>query len=267
MNILVVSQYFPPEAGAAQNRLGTFAEALAARGHHVTVLCEQPCHPGGRFDPGFGRRPVMTERSVSSAAGGGSMTVRRLWVAASPEKTTSRRLAFYLSFAAGAGISVGLERRPDVAFVTSPPLPGALVASIVARARRLPFVLDVRDLWPAAAEALGELSNPLLLRGAERAEHWLYRSASRVTATTRPFCRHIDVLAARATSVHLPNGALDDLVDLPDSMPPPSPPFVVGYAGTPVSRRACRSFQTRRNICVKIPCGSFSLAMDRSRQR
>ena len=230
MKVLIISQYFPPEPGATQNRLGTFSEALAARGHHVTVLCEQPCHPEGRFQPGFGRRPVMTERKAVLAEGG-TMTVRRLWVATSPEKTTSRRLAFYGSFAAGAGIGLALEPRPDVVFASSPPLPGAVAAGAVARARRLPFVLDVRDLWPAAAEALGELSNPKLVRGVERAEAWLYRSASRVTATTRPFCRHIDALGGRASSVHLPNGALDDLVDLPDSAPPPSPPFVVGYAG------------------------------------
>jgi glycosyltransferase involved in cell wall biosynthesis len=231
VNVLVVSQYFPPEPGATQNRLGTFSDALAARGHDVTVVCEQPCHPGGRFEPGFGRRPVMTERKAEFAAEGGSMTVRRLWVAASPEKTPARRLAFYGSFAAGVGIAGALESRPDVVFATSPPLPGALVAGAVAQARRLPFVLDVRDLWPAAAEALGELSNRTLLRGFERAERWLYRSASRVTATTQPFCRHIDALAGRTTSVHLPNGALDALVDLPDTDPPASPPFVVGYAG------------------------------------
>jgi colanic acid biosynthesis glycosyl transferase WcaI len=231
VNVLVVSQYFPPEPGATQNRLGTFSEALAARGHRVSVVSEQPCHPGGRFHPGFGRRPVMTERRYPSTSSGGAMTIHRLWVATSPEKTTVRRLAFYGSFAVGAGIAAALERRADVVFATSPPLPSAIVAGAVARARHVPFVLDVRDLWPAAAEALGELSSPTMLRGFERAERWLYRIASRVTATTRPFCDHIDRLAGHPTSVHLPNGALDALVDLPDKEPPPSPPFVVGYAG------------------------------------
>lgn len=223
MHVLVVSQYFRPEVGATQNRLGTFVDGLVDRGHELTVICEQPNHPAGVFAAGFGRRPVMTERA-------GSLTVRRTWVAASPRKTTARRLAFYGTFAAGAAALTAAARRADVAFTSSPPLPGALAAAAVAAARRLPFVLDVRDLWPAAAEALGELSNPRVLRLFERAERWLYQQAARVTATTRPFCRHIDRVAGRAISVHLPNGALDELVDLP-SAAPPTGPFTVGYAG------------------------------------
>lgn len=224
VRILVVSQYFPPEVGGTQNRMGAFVDGLRTLGHHVTVICEQPNHPSGVFAPGFGRRPVVSERT-------GGCTVHRLWVATSPRKTTARRLAFYGTFAAGAGMATAVSKRHDVLFATSPPLPGAAAAAAAAALRRMPFVLDVRDLWPAAAEALGELSNPRLIRAAERVEAWLYRSAERVTATTRPFCRHIDAVAGSPVSLHLPNGALDELFAL-DSVPPPQDgTFTVGYAG------------------------------------
>jgi glycosyltransferase involved in cell wall biosynthesis len=223
LKVLVVSQYFPPEPGATQNRLGAFAGGLAARGHRVTVVCEQPNHPAGVFQPGFGRRPVSTERA-------GPTTVHRLWVAASPRKTTARRLAFYGTFAAGAGAAVAALPRHDVVFASSPPLPGVLTAAAAARGRRTPYVADVRDVWPAAAEALGELSNRRVLAAFERAERALYSGAAAVTATTKPFCRHIDAVAGRPVSVHLPNGALDELVALPESRPPDGP-FTVGYAG------------------------------------
>lgn len=224
MRVLIVSQYFPPEAGATQNRIGTFVDGMAARGHKVTVVCEQPCHPGGRFHPGYGHRPVMTERRDG-------VTVHRLLVAASPVKSTARRLAFYGTFAGGAAALVAALPRHDVMFASTPPLPGVLAVAAAAKARRTPFVIDVRDIWPAAAEALGELSNPRVLAVFERAERWLYRAATRVTATTRPFCRHIDEVAGAPVSVHLPNGALDELVARPAVEPPPAPPFVVGYAG------------------------------------
>lgn len=224
MRVTVVSQYFPPEPGATQNRLGTFADALAARGHEVAVVCEQPCHPAGVFQPGFGRRPVVVERLPGQ-------TVKRLWVAASPTKTTARRLLFYGTFAAGATAMALGSRRPDVLFASSPPLPGVLGVAVAARTRRIPLVTDVRDTWPAAAEALGELSNPRLVRAFEHAERALYRASAAVTATTRPFCTHIDGVAGRPVSVHLPNGALDDLVALPDVPPPAGDPFIVGYAG------------------------------------
>jgi glycosyltransferase involved in cell wall biosynthesis len=223
MRIGLVSQYFAPEVGATQNRMAVFAAGLAERGHEVVVVCEQPNHPGGVFQPGWGRRPLMTERS-------GRMTIHRLWVATSPHKTPARRVAFYGSFAAGAMAALLAVPKPDVLMATSPPLPGAWAAALAAQIRRIPFVLDVRDLWPAAASALGEVSNPRVLRILERGERWIYGVAERVTATTQPFCRHIDHVAAAPISVHLPNGALDSLLALPDR-PPPSDGFVVGYAG------------------------------------
>lgn len=224
MRITIVSQYFAPEDGATQNRLGAFADSLVERGHDVTVICEQPCHPAGVFQEGFGRRPAYVERRPN-------FTVRRLWVAASPTKTTSRRLAFYGTFAAGAAASLAVGKRPDVLFASSPPLPCVLSVAAIARARRIPLVVDVRDIWPAAAEALGELSSPRLIRAFERAERALYRQAHAVTATTLPFCRHIDATAGRELSVHLPNGALDELVELDHVAPPAEAPFIVGYAG------------------------------------
>jgi glycosyltransferase involved in cell wall biosynthesis len=224
MDVLIVSQYYPPEPGATQNRLGAFARGLIDHGHRVTVVCEQPCHPAGVFQPGFGRRLVVTERH-------GRNTVHRLWVATSPRKTTARRLAFYGTFAAGVATAVCALPRHDVMLASSPPLPGIVTAAATARIRRMPIVVDVRDIWPAAAQALGELSHPAVVRGFERAEAWLYRRAVSVTATTEPFCKHIDRVAGRRISVHLPNGALDELLDMPDRPPEHGNGFVVGYAG------------------------------------
>lgn len=223
MRVLVVSQYYRPEPGATQNRLGSFVDGLVDAGHEVTVVCEQPNHPVGVFQQGYGRRPLMTQRERGA-------TVHRLWVATSPRKSTLRRLGFYGSFSLGAFVTCFVARRPDVIFATSPPLPSALAARWAAALRNIPFVLDVRDLWPAAAEALGELSSPRLLRLLEGAERWLYRGSEAVTATTRPFCRHIDRVAGARLGVHVPNGALDQLVARPADGPPDGI-FTVGYAG------------------------------------
>jgi glycosyltransferase involved in cell wall biosynthesis len=224
LRIAIVSQYYPPEPGATQNRLGAFAEGLAERGHEVTVVCEQPNHPSGVYQPGYGRRPLMTELRPH-------LTIRRLWVVTSPRKTTRLRLAFYGSFAAGAGTILATGPRQDVTFASSPPLPGALVAAAVARARHAPYVLDVRDPWPAAAAALGEVTNPRVLRVLERGAGWAYRNAACVTATTRPFCSHIDQVAGRPVSVHVPNGALDELLSIGPMPAPANGAFVVGYTG------------------------------------
>ena len=224
MRVLLVSQYYAPEVGATQNRMEAFVNGLLAAGHQVTVICEQPNHPRGIFHDGYGRTPLRQEHADR-------VTINRLWVYASPQKTTARRLLFYGTFAAGAFALAAALPAHDVVFVTSPPLPGALAVALAARLRRRPLVIDVRDLWPAAAEALGELSSRRVLRTFERAERWLYRTAATVTATTRPFCRHIDTVAGGQVAVHVPNGALDSLVALPERPPPVGGPFRIGYFG------------------------------------
>jgi glycosyltransferase involved in cell wall biosynthesis len=224
LRVLLVSQYYAPEVGATQNRMNAFVEAIRDAGHEVTVICEQPNHPSGIFREGYGGSPLRRERASG-------LTINRLWVLASPRKTTLRRLLFYGTFAVGAFGLTATTRSYDVVLATSPPLPGALAAALAARIRRVPFVLDVRDLWPAAAEALGELSNRRVLKIFERAERWLYRTSAAVTATTRPFCLHIDSLAGRPVATHVPNGALDHLVRLPTSPPPAAGPFRIGYFG------------------------------------
>jgi colanic acid biosynthesis glycosyl transferase WcaI len=224
VRILVVSQFFRPEPGAAQNRLGAFADGLVARGHEVTVVCEQPNHPAGVFHPGYGRRPLAVERR-------GALTVRRLWVAASPRKTMPRRALFYGSFAGGAFAAVLAARRPDVVLVTSPPLPPSLAAVAAVRARRLPLVLDVRDVWGIAVQAVDVGLKARLLRAIDRAERWLFAGADRVTAATRAFCAYIDGAVGRPISTYLPNGAADELLALPDRPRPDDGPLVVGYAG------------------------------------
>lgn len=224
MRVLLVSQYYAPEIGATQNRMRSFTEELTAAGHEVAVICEQPNHPHGVFQAGYGRRPLQRDRS-------GHLTVDRVWVAASPRKTTTRRLLFYGTFAAGAFTLTAMRPRYDVVLATSPPFPGALAVAAAARLRRTPFVIDVRDIWPAAAEALGEFSNDRAVKAFERAERWLYRHAAAVTATTKTFCRHVDSVAEGPVSTHLPNGALDDLVELHHAEPPTEGPFRIGYFG------------------------------------
>ena len=224
MRVVVASQYYAPEVGATQNRMLSFVDGLREAGHDVVVVCEQPNHPAGIFHAGYGRRPLRRERASR-------LVVNRVWVLASPRKTTLRRLLFYATFAVGAFLTTLATRRADVVLVTSPPLPGALGAALAARLRGIPLVVDVRDLWPAAAEALGELSHGRVLRVFEHAERWLYRTAVAVTATTRPFCRHIDAVAGRAVATHVPNGALDDLVARPSRSVATGSPFRIGYIG------------------------------------
>ena len=204
---MIFTQFFPPEIGATQTRLETFAAGLTERGHDVEVICEVPNHPQGIVHEGFKRRPVVRR----SADG---YKVIHVWVHATPNKTTRTRLSLYGTYTAMA-TAVGAARpRPDVIFASSPPLPVAAAAAAVAARHRVPWVMDVRDLWPAAAVALGELRNARALRFAEWLERRLYASAAAITVVTRPFEEAVAAKSPPGKPIALiPNGTTQFWLD------------------------------------------------------
>jgi glycosyltransferase involved in cell wall biosynthesis len=231
LRVVLLSQYFPPEVVATQTRMQTFAEYLAARGHQVTVISEFPNHPTGVIPPEYRGRILEDDRS-------NPYRILRVWVKSNPEKTRSTRLAFYLSYVALATAVAPLAGRADVVLATTPPLFAAAAGLAIARLKRAPFVLDVRDLWPAAAVALNELSAGAALKAAELLERWLYRQASVVIGVTRPFCDHIDQVRGKGPrAVFIPNGTLDLFFANGTSegrrrLGVPENHFVVTFAGT-----------------------------------
>jgi glycosyltransferase involved in cell wall biosynthesis len=179
LRILYLSQYFPPEIGATQTRGWEMATRLSRMGHKITVLTEFPNHPGGVIPPSFRRKACVRSRESG-------MDVYRLWVFARPKKTFLTRILFYISYM-GMAILRGLAvREPfDLVFATSPPLFVAVAGRILAWIRRIPYVMEVRDLWPESAVVLGELSNPKAIGLSEKLESGLYRQASAIVPVTR----------------------------------------------------------------------------------
>ncbi len=209
MKVLLVSQYFFPEVGATQTRMWEFARALTDAGHQVDVLTEFPNHPIGVIPERYRGRWIDIDETLP-------FRVVRVWVYATPVKTFRTRLLFYGTFLATAiAMSVRLARRYDVVVATSPPLPVALAGVVLSRLKRAAFIMDVRDLWPLAAGALKELSNPRLYGWAERLEQYLYRKADRITVTTRAFEAHILAQdpARRPKLAHVPNGTIVEIFD------------------------------------------------------
>jgi glycosyltransferase involved in cell wall biosynthesis len=203
VRVLLLSQYFPPEVGATQTRMQAFAEYLSARGHDVTVICEFPNHPQGVIPAEYRGRLIEDDRS-------NGYRVLRVWVDATPEKTQRTRMALYLSYMTMATLAAPFAGRPDVVLATTPPLFTGVAGALIARASFVPLVLDVRDLWPAAAVSLDQISGERTRRLAESLERWLYREATQIVAVTEPFCRHIARIGEpRRPPVLIPNGTLE----------------------------------------------------------
>ncbi len=205
MRVLLLSQYYPPETGAAPQRARHFARGLRRAGHDVVVLTGMPNHPTGVKPRGYAGRVLMRETIDG-------VRVHRAYLAASPKRSFAHRMLNQISFAVSAAIVGPWLGRPDVVFVSSPPLFLGLSAWFIALLRGVPFVLDVRDYWPHAAIALGQLRGRRIIALAERLERFLNRRAARIIAVTpgmRRLMRERGIPEHRI--VYIPNGADTDV--------------------------------------------------------
>ena len=201
MRILFLTQYFPPETGAAPLRAYHFATKLARRGHDVTVVTGMPNHPSGVKRPGY-RRKLFTSETVDG------VRVLRAYLYATPNKTFATRMMNQLSFAVSAIFRACTAPQCDVILVSSPPLFLGFSAWLLGHIKGAPYVLDVRDYWPYAAVALGQLKSRTAVRMAEWLEVFLYKHAAWLVAVT-PGMRRL--MLKRGIAGHrvvlIPNGA------------------------------------------------------------
>ncbi len=182
MRILFLSQYYPPEPGAPAARISELARAWALRGHDVTVLTGFPNHPSGVIPEEYRGAILRRERDLG-------VTVLRTFIYAAANRGKLRRSAAYLSYAASAALlGQFFTGKPDVLIATSPQLLCGAAGALVAAWKRVPFVLEVRDLWPESIVAVGALAagHPVI-RGLTVLEEALYRRAAHIVLVTDSF--------------------------------------------------------------------------------
>jgi glycosyltransferase involved in cell wall biosynthesis len=147
MRVLYLTQWFEPEPHVIKGL--KFVRALQAAGHEVTVVTGFPNYPSGRLYPGYRLRLVQRERIEG-------VDVVRLPLYPSHDSSSFRRSLNYLSFFLSALAYLLIRRaRFDLAYVYHPPITVGLAAALAGMVRRLPFIVDVQDLWPDTLAATG----------------------------------------------------------------------------------------------------------------
>jgi len=184
VKILYVSQYFPPEMGAPAARAAELSRHWARDGHDVTVLTGFPNHPTGivplEYRSKF-RRLVARERMDG-------VSVVRTWLFPFPNRKAYERMLNYSSFCVSSASTGLFLSRPDVVIASSPQLLVGLSGWWLARSKRVPYVFEVRDLWPESLAAVGMGDpNSLLHRWLAKIAGFLYRSCDRVVVVSPAF--------------------------------------------------------------------------------
>jgi colanic acid biosynthesis glycosyl transferase WcaI len=185
VRILFLCQYFPPEMGAPSARVHELSREWVRQGHSVTVLTGFAHHPMGIKAPGDRWRITRREQVDG-------IDVIRSYVYAAPNQGTGKRMLSYASFAAAATLIGALRaERPDVVIGTSPQLLCACAAYALSLLKGVPFVFEVRDLWPESIIAVEAMGENAIFRGLKSLADHLYRKSTRIVAVGNGYKRQI----------------------------------------------------------------------------
>lgn len=190
--------------GAPAARAAELAQHWTRARHEVSILTGFPNHPTGvvpsEWRPRL-RRLTYHERVAIHPPGPvdvrnprleAGFDVFRTWLWPLPNRKAHERMRNYASFCVSAAIRGLALPRPEVIIATSPQLLVALAGWWLAFVRRLPFVFEVRDLWPESLTAVGiGNEDSLLHRSLAKIAGFLYERADLIVVVTPAFREYL----------------------------------------------------------------------------
>ncbi|MGY6214061.1 glycosyltransferase family 4 protein [Methylolobus aquaticus] len=184
MHILFLTDNFPPEVNAPASRTFEHCREWVKLGHEVTVITGAPNFPAGKVFEGYRNRLWQTETMEG-------IRVIRVWTYITANAGFLPRILDYVSFMLSAIAGAPFVRKVDLIVATSPQLFTPCAAYVVSRLERIPYVFELRDLWPESIKAVGAIGNTRVIRLLERLELFLYRKAVRIVSVTESFRRNL----------------------------------------------------------------------------
>lgn len=184
MNILLIHQYFLEKNDPGGSRYNEMAKVWVADGHKVTVVCGMLNYLTGKVPDQYAG--LKYHRSEYEPG----LTVLRCYVSPEYNQGFVGRLWAYFSFVWYGvwGILFKLsEKKMDVIVATSPPLFIGIIAWLASRVKRIPYVFEVRDLWPESAIGTGVLTNRLIIRFSFWLEKFIYGGSALINVLTPAF--------------------------------------------------------------------------------
>jgi len=232
VHLLFLTDNFPPEVNAPASRTFEHCREWVRKGHRVTVITCAPNFPKGKVFDGYQNKAFQTETIEG-------IEVIRVWSYITANEGFVRRILDYLSFMASAIVASPRVHDVDLVIGTSPQFFTAVAAYVVSRMKRIPYVFELRDLWPESIKAVGAMKDSFAIRMLERLEMFLYRKAARIVSVTESFKQVLIRRGIEGTKIEVVTNG----VDVSQFKPRPKDPeltrklglegkFVAGYIGT-----------------------------------
>lgn len=195
MHILLIHQIFVALDQPGGTRHHEIARYLKQQGHEVTVI-------GSSVSYLTGVKEDFQSRKQTDDLG---VTIIRSYTLPTMNRSFIWRVFSFISFMISSFFNGLFVRDVDLVWGTTPPIFQAPTAWLLARLKGVPFLLEVRDLWPAFAVAVGVLKNKTLIRMSEWLERFLYRHADQVMVNSPGFIDHVKARGAEKVAL-IPNG-------------------------------------------------------------
>lgn len=208
--LLILSQYFPPEIGAPQNRLFGLAKELQKINFKVTVLTALPNYPKMEIQENY--KGLKTHFECIDG-----INTHRTSIYVSHKKGIVPRLRNYFSFVWSSYFygKKYLDKNYDYILCESPPLFLGITGYLLSRNKKAKFIFNISDLWPESAEKLEIVTNKLLLKSATILEEWLYKKSHLITGQTQGITENIQNRFPNKKIHWLPNGVDLDQFEKP----------------------------------------------------
>ena len=222
--ILIISNYYPPEKGAAANRIEQLALKLHQNNYKVSVICPLGNYPKGELFPEYmGKFSVIENRD--------NITVKRLWIYPSVSKNLIVRIISVLSFSLSLLFYLLFKKTPQKVVVQSPPLLLSFISVFVLSLKNKKIILNISDLWPLAAIELKALKeNSFSHKFSLFLERFIYKKATLIIGQSNEIITHVESLFPEK-ECHLYRNFPDHKVENFDLKLEENQPIKLFYAG------------------------------------
>lgn len=212
MKILLVHQFFLEKDDPGGSRFNEMTRNWVEAGHEVTVLAGMVNYLTGKVPPKYKGKRFIQEQYQPG------LDILRCKVTESYNANFLGRLWAYFSFvwfSIIGGIFKLKGKKYDVILVTSPPLFVGITAWVLSKVKRVPYLFEIRDLWPESAIDSGVLTNKLIINMAYWFESFIYKRAKKINVLTPAFRNKLIELKGVSVDkiIFIPNAADFDLSD------------------------------------------------------
>lgn len=232
MHILFLTDNFPPEVNAPASRTFEHCREWVKEGHRVTIITCAPNFPKGKVFDGYRNRLWQTEDKDG-------IRVIRVWSYITANEGFAKRTLDYMSFMLTGFLASLFVRKVDLVIGTSPQFFVVCAAYMTGLLKRVPWVFELRDIWPESIRAVGAIKESRVLDLLERLELFLYRKANAIVSVTNSFRDTLVQRGVDGSKIHVVTNGVDvgrfsprdkdlELVDKYQL----EGKFVAGYIGT-----------------------------------